>query len=330
MRVVSARNVNDAYYKGGLLLYEHGVAQPSRAGNVLVMQEPVATVYERPWEMVLYDERRDANPFFHLLEAMWMLGGNNDVSWISEFLPSIAQFSDNGETFHGAYGFRWREHFGIDQLRPVVEEIKSNGNSRRIVLGIWDPAVDLGVDQADIPCNLLVVFRVRADKRLHMTVMNRSNDMIWGAYGANAVHFAMLLMYVSGMAGRKPGTYTQISNDFHAYEKTWQKHKPHVAARSGVDPYTHEAVWGMPLVQNAKEFESDLLHFIHETDDPFVNPFFSEVAQPMRNAIRLWRKGERNDAYDYVRSFMARGNDWALACLAWMERRLRDGDKQDD
>ena len=75
MKVIHARNVNDAVVKGAELLKAGGLTQDSRAGGTLEYPEPVCTVYERPLERVLFDAIRDANPFFHLMEALWMLAG---------------------------------------------------------------------------------------------------------------------------------------------------------------------------------------------------------------------------------------------------------------
>ena len=70
MKVIQARNVNDALVKGAQLMKSGGQAQASRAGGTLEYPEPVCTVYERPLERVLFDAVRDANPFFHLMESL--------------------------------------------------------------------------------------------------------------------------------------------------------------------------------------------------------------------------------------------------------------------
>ena len=59
-----------------------------------------------------------------------------------------------------------------------------------------------------------------------MTVCNRSNDMIWGAYGANAVHMSILMEYVAVAVNAPMGSYYQISDSFHIYEnEQWDKIK---------------------------------------------------------------------------------------------------------
>ncbi|MFA7162018.1 MAG: hypothetical protein WC083_05555, partial [Candidatus Methanomethylophilaceae archaeon] len=120
------RNVNEAFR--GLV---DGVAsgriptrrETSRAGDVLRIPEPVLVAYERPWERVLFNPARDCNPFFHLLESFWMLRGARDVRTVAWANSRMREFSDDGNVFHGAYGYRWRNHFGFDQLADIIDEL---------------------------------------------------------------------------------------------------------------------------------------------------------------------------------------------------------------
>src|SRR4051812_37796218 len=78
VRVIDVDNVNQAWPLAVRLLQSEGVPRESRYGPVLEHPEPVTTVYRKPWQRVLFDEVRDANPFFHFFESLWMLGGRND------------------------------------------------------------------------------------------------------------------------------------------------------------------------------------------------------------------------------------------------------------
>ena len=135
--------------------------RPSRNGNVLVIDEPVTVTYTHPKERVLFNAARDANPFFHLYEALWMLAGRNDVAPLAYYNKRMAEFSDNGETFNGAYGYRWRkatvahsedkrvkryaycESGWVDQLDLLVAHLKADPTSRRAVLQMWNVEDDL-------------------------------------------------------------------------------------------------------------------------------------------------------------------------------------------
>jgi len=103
-----------------------------------VFPEPVTTTYLRPTERVLFHAGRDANPIFHLMEAIWMLAGRNDVAFLEQFNRTIGQYSDNGEVFNAAYGHRWRKHFGHDQLIEVINLLRKDPKSRQAVIQMWD------------------------------------------------------------------------------------------------------------------------------------------------------------------------------------------------
>ncbi|MHA2069706.1 MAG: thymidylate synthase, partial [Candidatus Thorarchaeota archaeon] len=124
MEIISARNVEEALILGMRKIAQEGKERPSRNGPVLVFDGPVTTVFRKPQERVMLLPERDANPFFHFMEGLWMLAGRNDVEWISQFNSTIENYSDNGVTFHGAYGHRWCNYFNsgggvLDQLLTV-------------------------------------------------------------------------------------------------------------------------------------------------------------------------------------------------------------------
>ena len=153
MKVISARNIQQALPEMVRLIKTHGVKRDSRFGPVLVAPWPVATVYQRPLERVEFWPARDSNPIFHLMEALWMLNGGRDVAFPTMFNSSFAQFSDDGVTFNAAYGHRWRRQFGLDQLRLIAEKLRINPDDRRQVLTMWDPRNDLHQQQTkDLPC----------------------------------------------------------------------------------------------------------------------------------------------------------------------------------
>src|SRR5690625_4880167 len=202
----------------------------SRNGPVLRFRAPLITaLHPSPvrgghrFYRVSYSALRNANPFFHLLESVWMLAGENDLAFPQFFNQQYSAYSDDGKTNPGAYGHRWRRHFGRDQLAQAIMELEENTSSRRVVLNMYDPRADgdarlLG--GADIPCNTSVYF-ARDGKQLDMTVCNRSNDLIWGAYGANVVHFSLLHEFVALACGADVGTYYQVSNNAHFYEQRY-------------------------------------------------------------------------------------------------------------
>jgi len=333
VKVINVKNVDQALPIGVDLLLSEGVKRDSRNGPVYQYPTPVTTVYANPLERVLFWPSRKANPFFHLYESLWMLGGRNDVAPLSRYVKRMETFSDDGETFNGAYGFRWRKHFGIDQLLAIARALKADPSDRRQVLQIWDNECDLGSKSRDIPCNVAATFQIGVEGRLDMVVFNRSNDMIWGAYGANAVHFSYLLEYVACRIGVPVGTYTQISTNYHAYEEVLTGiselrpfANPYIQPP---DPYSENPseIKLFPLMSetsklNPDGWDDELDMFLHHPQALGVrDPFFRRVAAPMHIAYSMYK--ERSEysadrAMDYLRENMAQC-DWKTAGLMWLE-----------
>src|SRR5262245_37948051 len=114
MLTISARNVNQIWdYAKWHLNGKHYVRQ-SRVGEVWEYPELVVTEYLQPTERVLFNPLRNANPFFHFFEALWMLAGRNDLAFLERFNSKIADFVGRNPTLHDAYGHRWRYAFDLD------------------------------------------------------------------------------------------------------------------------------------------------------------------------------------------------------------------------
>ena len=320
MEVVAARNVNEAYVLGIRKLLDHGKIQQSRVGEVLVLAEPCTTVYKWPQERVLFNVDRDCNPFFHMMEAMWMLAGRNDVKWIGQFNSTFHQFSDNGKTFHGAYGHRWRNWWRVDQLVEVIDLLKKDPETRRAVLTMWDPYTDLNFKGKDFPCNMVIHFEIRFG-RLRMIVHCRSNDIIWGAYGANAVHMSILQEYIAAMVGVPMGKYYQVSDNFHAYTEVLGKLK--VPDPAPYDPYDLREVTSMPMVEDPETWGADLDHFFEDPyEGPYSNSFFNQTLVSMYMAWFSHKDKRYNSALHQCSRILA--PDWRRACTEWIIRRQKN------
>lgn len=334
---IVARNVHQALPEMLHQLQVSGVRQDSRNGPVLVFPEPVCVEYRQPCERVLFWPERDANPFFHFFEALWMLGGRRDVEFPSRFNSTFGQFSDDGTTFNGAYGWRWRQHFDIDQLVIIAKQLRENPNDRRSVLGMWDSSHDLGSSSKDVPCNLNVVFgRTQSGNgALDMTVFNRSNDIVWGALGANAVHFSVLQEIMASLIGCPVGRYWQISTNMHGYlntaepliEKLVSKAYPSNQAKLS-DPYNAGACRPFPLVCAAGSdlFFRDLTMFLSEDVDAigYRTALFRKVAVPLYKAWVVFKDHSNPHRHkDALKCLLdCRAEDWKLACSEWVRRRL--------
>ena len=306
--------------------------EETRNGPALVYPEMVTTIYRFPDERVLFHEGRDANPIFHLMEAIWMLAGRKDVEFLKQFNRRMASFSDNGIEFNAAYGYRWRHHFGSDQLVKCIHHLRGNPDSRQAVIQMWD-AEDLCKETIDKACNTQIIFSSRSGK-LDMTVFNRSNDIWWGAYGANAVHFSFLHEFISRSAGMRIGEYRQVSNNFHFYTDLYDVSTYFDSPPDPVD-YDHyrTTVSPFPIMDNM-DYEGFLEECERFCDDPFQeastdinsgyqeykHTFFTDVAIPMA-LVSKERKDNTSDGLEQASNIKA--SDWRLAVEQWIKRRQK-------
>jgi hypothetical protein len=341
MKVIRALSIDDAWQQAKLLLSAEGEICSSRAGEVVMHPEPVTTHYANPMLRVLTDPVRDANPFFHLMEALWMIAGRNDVAFVSRFNKRMQSFSDDGLIFHGAYGYRWRHHFdmednedGTDQINKAIQCLRADPKSRRVVIQMWDPRADFwspeeiavrGSVPKDLPCNTALYLDARLGK-LNMTVTNRSNDIVWGCYGANVVHMSMLQEYIAAQVGLELGWYCQVSNNWHAYRDVWSKQQIDVRSvgYSGV---------AQPLVDCVDSFDGELTTFLELVEDErllaaaisnvgfFKNSFLQTVAAPLALAYAAYRSKDFDKARKALAYYAMQNTDWVIAASRWLDRR---------
>ena len=315
---ISRNNVNENYPDGLWWLKTAGEMQDSRNGPVIVAPGPVLNVYHRPRERVLFSEVRDANPYFHFFESLWMLAGRNDLAYVKHLLPRMAEYSDDGVVLQGSYGYRWRRNWEEDQLFTIIDHLEKNPESRRAVIQMWDPS-DLRAPGKDVPCNTQIFISVRGDL-LDMTIMCRSNDAIWGCYGANVVHFSYLQEFLACALKKMVGKLYQFSNNFHVYPDM-PRFEELYANPSSTNYYLGEAMSPGPLL-----FQGDFQTFLMELEDWLDTPtssssypFLSGVAYPMWLSFTNHKQGETEGALEWADQVDAQ--DWRLACKAWLERR---------
>jgi len=226
-RVIQANSVSHALWMALHSLEAEHVSRDSRNGGVCAFPYPVLTEYLHPTNRVLFSPVRNANPFFHLMESLWMLAGRNDVWFPALFASRMSTYSDNGSTLAGAYGYRWLYTFGYDQIMHAADILIKAPDSRRAVISMWNPGAWTPYGNTsdsflasggglDVPCNTHIYLDTQ-DGALNMTVCCRSNDILWGCYGANAVHFSMLMEFISYIVGVPVGVYRQFSNNLHLY-----------------------------------------------------------------------------------------------------------------
>ena len=318
VRTITAINVDRALHAGLWALRSGGVISDSRNGRVIRMPGPVVTEYLSPTQRLVSHAKRDANHVFHLMETIWMLAGEQNVEWLLPFNSKFGQYAEDDGRQHGAYGHRWRNRFSFDQLPALVTEL-ATPNTRRAVLQMWNPLSDLGSLSRDVPCNTAAYFQVR-NGDLQMTVTCRSNDVIWGAYGANAVHFSMLQELIAGTLGVGVGSYYQFSNDYHIYLEMG----PGAALLDNPPPDTDAYHFGnytsIPLLAEGETmwaFITDCEQFVRQPDPILHTHFMRAVAKPLKAAYLA-----RKDGADWQSIVVGIPNcDWRQAFVEWASRR---------
>jgi thymidylate synthase len=197
------------------------LVQSSRAGETLELLHCGLTI-NNPRERWVVSRQPAMNPAFALAEVVWILNGRNDSKLLNFWNPKLPQFQGSGDTYHGAYGFRLRRQFGLDQIRLAYETLKANADSRQVVLQIWDARADLPIENGeprdqDVPCNVCAVLKVRNGKLDWLQVM-RSNDLILGL-PHNLIQFTSLQEMMAAWLGCELGTYSHISDSLHVYQR---------------------------------------------------------------------------------------------------------------
>lgn len=333
--IIQARNVNGALEDGLWTLATTGRVTATRNGPALVAPGPVITHYTHPTERVMFSQLRDANPFFHLYECVWMMAGRSDAVSVARYARTMDVFANSAGDLTGAYGKRWRTHFGFDQVDAVIELLRSEPNTRRAVIQMWDPTHDLATagTSKDVPCNTAVYFTVK-DGSLQMTVTNRSNDAVWGAYGANSVHMSFLQEFIAHAVGVPVGSYYQFSNDFHVYID-----RPDVARLIEANGYgSYNVLYeaddrysravaptDYPLNHggfNYRRFRDECDFLAEHPCDATVghHDFLYHVFSPMMRAHREYRYGDYQGAYNALKA--CRAQDWRQAGNEWLTLRI--------
>ncbi len=152
-------------------------------------------------------------------ELLWFLRGDSNIAYLKEHGVSIwDEWADENGDLGPVYGVQWRswplpDGGSLDQVARVVEQIRNNPDSRRLIVSAWNPAeVD---DMALPPCHTLFQFYV-ADGRLSCQLYQRSADIFLGV-PFNIASYALLTQMVAQVTGLRPGEFIHTLGDAHLY-----------------------------------------------------------------------------------------------------------------
>lgn len=152
-------------------------------------------------------------------ELLWFLKGDTNIQYLRDNKVSIwDEWADEAGNLGPVYGYQWRSWpvangESIDQISQVVDQIKNNPDSRRIIVSAWN--VGEIENMALPPCHAFFQFYV-ADGRLSCQLYQRSADIFLGV-PFNVASYALLTMMMAQVCGLKPGDFVHTFGDAHLY-----------------------------------------------------------------------------------------------------------------
>lgn len=152
-------------------------------------------------------------------ELLWFLKGDTNIAYLKENGVRIwDEWADEDGNLGPVYGYQWRswpdpKGGSVDQIGNVLKQIRTNPQSRRLIVSAWNPAQ---VDEMQLPpCHCLFQFYV-ANGRLSCQLYQRSADIFLGV-PFNIASYALLVTMVAQVTGLKPGEFIHTLGDAHLY-----------------------------------------------------------------------------------------------------------------
>jgi len=200
-------------------------------------------------------------PFQNYLKKQGLADSINKHSceWedrLDEFIINIEKstaFAEKWGELGPVYGKQWRNFSGIDQLEWVVNEIKTNPSSRRLIVSAWNPAEIEEMAKAGLPpCHTLFQFYVSSDRKLSCQLYQRSADLFLGV-PFNIASYALLTMMVAQVCELELGNFVHTFGDVHIYDN----HVEQVNEQLQRTPKTLPIMKLNPNISSLFDFEFD-------------------------------------------------------------------------
>lgn len=187
-----------------------------------------------------------------IYELLWFLKGETNIAYLKENGVSIwDEWADENGELGPVYGKQWRNWEGkdgkvVDQLSDLINQIKKNPDSRRLIISAWNVA-DLP-EMALMPCHTMFQFYV-ADGKLSCQLYQRSADVFLGV-PFNIASYALLTMMIAQVCGLQPGDFVHTFGDVHIYNN----HLEQVNLQLSRTPYPLPAMKLNPDVKDILDF----------------------------------------------------------------------------
>ena len=183
-----------------------------------------------------------------IAEQCWFLMGGQNLDFLNKFTKIWDDFAEENNCVESAYGYRWRQHFGRDQIDGLVKLLGNDPTSRHGVILMWDAADDglfCGTKKKNVPCPYTFTVQIIGGK-LHLHLVIRSNDMMLGNPHDTA-GFGLLTYFLAEKLGVEVGFLTVSISNAHIYDIHFDQAKELISRE-----ITHESI---PFVCPEKAFD---------------------------------------------------------------------------
>ena len=211
-------------------------------------------------------------------ELLWFLKGDTNIKYLQENRVRIwNEWADENGDLGPVYGHQWRNWNSeeIDQIKEVIETLKTNPNSRRMLVSAWNPSVlpDTSVSFSENvangkaalpPCHAFFQFYV-ADGKLSCQLYQRSADIFLGV-PFNIASYALFTMMMAQVCGYEPGDFIHTFGDAHIYNN----HRDQVELQLSRDPRPLPTMKINPAVKNIFDFTFDDIELLNYDPHPHI------------------------------------------------------------
>lgn len=223
-----------------------------------------------PRNRLIYHPQRKYNYAFNIAEMFSHVAGINSVQYVDFWNSNYKQYSDNGINFYGNYGERLKLY-----IPALINKLKYRADTRQATLSIYNSADMMQVTK-DTPCTLALDFKVR-DKKLHLHVFMRSNDLIFGLQ-YDLVAFTLMQEIIANTIGVELGNYNHTTASLHIYERHWEL---------------------LRVMQNIKHVEmskvtevyEDILNYANEANRMAIDSeYYSSIDVHLMDSLMLYKR----------------------------------------
>ncbi|MEC5158324.1 thymidylate synthase [Chryseobacterium sp. MP_3.2] len=203
-----------------------------------------------------------------IYELLWFLKGDTNIKYLNDNGVSIwNEWADENGDLGPVYGAQWRSWAGadgkvVDQISDVIDQIKKNPDSRRLIVSAWNAAEIPNMALA--PCHALFQFYV-ADGKLSLQLYQRSADVFLGV-PFNIASYALLLMMVAQVCDLEVGDYVHTFGDVHIYNNHFEQ----VEKQLSRTPKTLPTMKLNPNIKNIFNFDFEDFTLENYSPDPGI------------------------------------------------------------